>query len=54
MLELAETDRAGNKASTTMSVTVNNRGVSSVVITAPVQGALVKGVVSVKGRHRRF
>lgn len=48
-LVLTETDVAGNSASTNITVTVNNKGVSSVVITAPANGAVVRGTVTVKG-----
>jgi hypothetical protein len=46
---LSETDAAGNKTSATITVIVNNKGVASVAITSPANGAAVKGTVIVKG-----
>ena len=48
-LVLKETDTAGHTGSASTTVTVNNTGVTGVVITAPANGAVVKGTVTVTG-----
>ena len=49
-LVLTEKDAAGNTGSATLTVTVNNGGVTSVSITSPAAGAYVKGTVTIKGK----